>query len=562
MGCGTSKVAPVPSNLENSEVHVKETEISKLSTSSLQKDPKSVANGNAVKSTTKENDFTKDRRKNTNSIVPLVGDEGRPLRPPNRLAPLNIPNHGKGGEVFLPSGISFVSEEGNTHSNKKTEPERCLENETSAVSNNSNNSSSGIELPNTKGEIETSEDNVKSQQSELSENTFSFQKDNLGDCCKVEDSEGGEKQVGEEKDINDNETTKCHRVEPKNVEQGRSCSSEIQEKTNSVAEIKTPVEIEEENVPKQNQRLECSSKPNLKADKIENFDLKFNYAAVLSQLILDVGWKTLKKKFDTFYPPENLRTSLKCRYKALLSLRSKRLLKNKHWVKLFPQYPTHPDSSTFDLNLLYLLFRTICNLTPPPTGWNSMPPPADRSVAANLVRIIFFRKSVLQHESESNFDETTFENLWHDVSTTLVELGADEKDVLYLRKGSLSTDGVLYVQRLSEWDLEEDELRHVSPVRPLKRRRSSLLDDIQKLRRESKCDSISEISLDGRSKSITELELQPDIKGLMGPYETDIERLAGLYEKDTRQFILSEVDAWMDNRNSERVLLLSGIAGN
>lgn len=672
MGCGASKVAP--ETLDNSTAHAKETEISKLSNKSLQNTPcfhsDSDTNENKEKkSEIKENEITKENNEDKDSLVPSISDEEGRIRPPLRLAPLDVPNHGKDNDIFSSTENCLISEEERKRRKRKIKDKKHLENESSTTSTDSDldnfvktcvnqsetsketetaelsvtvqqyelekdasfeankveDECNAIESQNNKLEIvedkykvidsqsdtlktvEDERNNIESQSDKLKieedeSNVIHSQSDKLKiveDKCKVINSQSDTQKIEEdesnviksqsdklkikedecnvidaqvdEKKVDENEivnvTTTCIKEISEDIEisdLSEPCNSESQQKSEGdLGDGRaTSKELDEVSVPTRNSIPASASEENFEKSVTEGSesDPNTHYAALLCRLLLDAGHETLKRKFDSIHPPEILRSSLKARYKMLLSLRSKRILKPKRWGKLFPHYPVQPDSNTFDLTLLCLLFRTICNLTPPLTGWDWEPLPEDSSVAANLAWIGCFRRSVLQHVNESSLDQSTFERLWQEISKTLVDLGADENDIADLRKSTLQTDEVLLVQRLSEWDAEEEELRQVSPASPIKKK-SSLLDGIEKLRKESRCISISEMSLDGHPESPLELDFQPDIKRLMGLYETDVERLAEQYEKDTRQALLSKIGAWMDDRNSERMMLLNGVAG-
>ena len=594
MGCGASKAVSAPDRLRNdSTSHVRETNIPKLSNSSLpndsQKRSDSVTNGKLRnESKTTANDSGNGANGHLGrGVSPATVKEGH-TRSPRRLPPLKLEKKEKVNETKQ----STENVQEGSRNSRKIGPTgtKSGKSETLLASSNRDPSKScNGYLRSNMADRETAECIVKVRENGLVEDP-SLQNDNLEDHTHETNSKGDEKDV-------DDQTQNCSGKFENDVVQ--ECGNEVAEglrESETVFEKKKRLETYRESGDLRSNRLTKQTEAGdvgegfkassvegisrqfditggtgtadnrsdtaeqyIEVSEMESFDPKTHYAALLSQLLLDIGYKTLKRKFDSFHPPESLRASLKSRYKMLLALRSKRLLKPKHWGKLFPQYPAQPDSNTFDLTLLCLLFRTICNLSPPPTGWDNEPPSEDCSATANMARIAYLRKSVLRHVNEAKLDASSFEKLWQDISKALVDLGADQNDVAHLRKNEFSEEGASYVERLSEWELEEEEMSHVHPMKPIIRRRSSLLDDIQQLRRGSKRDSITPMS--PSLETLVELDFRPDINRLMGLCETDIDRLAGLYEKDTRQTLLTEVELWMEERDSERVLLVTGVAG-
>lgn len=112
--------------------------------------------------------------------------------------------------------------------------------------------------------------------------------------------------------------------------------------------------------------------------------------AKLSRLIVDGGTLVLRKAFDGYHPPANLAADLKSWYSTLNNLLRRRVLNQSQWEKLFPPGGATPESSTFDITLLFLLLTNICGLYPPSSGWHAKPAPNDTSFEANLARIKFF----------------------------------------------------------------------------------------------------------------------------------------------------------------------------
>ena len=159
---------------------------------------------------------------------------------------------------------------------------------------------------------------------------------------------------------------------------------------------------------------------------------------VLCRLLLVEGIVTLRRLFDKFHPPANLHKHLNQNVKILMSLKSRSIISNVHWNVLYPTSGSPVTSETFDMTLLMTLLRTICNISAPSTGWNSLPPDLDRSVAANIVRVKYYRNRVLHASpAQMSIDDTTFNYLWREISRSLIELGADATAINRLKTESM-----------------------------------------------------------------------------------------------------------------------------
>ncbi|CAB4001491.1 E3 ubiquitin- ligase DZIP3, partial [Paramuricea clavata] len=174
----------------------------------------------------------------------------------------------------------------------------------------------------------------------------------------------------------------------------------------------------------------------------------------LSRLLVEKGTEALRNTFDSIHPPAKLPAVLNANRKYLLRLKF-RVINNSQWDLLFPPSGDPPDSKTFDVTLLTVLFRNICGL--PSTGWDAMPPDPDRSMQANIVRLKSFRNEVYAHVTSTQVDNATFESLWQKISQALVELNIPQNDVDDLKICSLGPEEEIYVETLKEWKSQEEE---------------------------------------------------------------------------------------------------------
>ena len=176
----------------------------------------------------------------------------------------------------------------------------------------------------------------------------------------------------------------------------------------------------------------------------------------LARLLVDVGTHVLRKVLHSVHPtPATLRHVLNNNFGKLQTLRSRRVIFDDQWEKLFPSSRDPPDSKTFDITLLHLLLREICNLTAPPTtGWHKMPADGDVSREANIVRIKCFRND-LCHSVSTGIANDKFENKWTIVSSALVALGIDQTELDRLKTAPIDHDTERRIEEeVNKWKLE------------------------------------------------------------------------------------------------------------
>ena len=151
-----------------------------------------------------------------------------------------------------------------------------------------------------------------------------------------------------------------------------------------------------------------------------------NYAR-LCRLLVDVGSHVLRKIFDAKRPPGNLDTVLSSHsvHSVLQILRKKKVLSCLQWQKLYPAVKSSVSSQHFDISTLMILLRNLCGLNPPATGWDTLPPPDDTSLEADIVRIKCYRNTVHSHASKASIDDATFNQYWKDIQSALVRTGGE-----------------------------------------------------------------------------------------------------------------------------------------
>ena len=172
----------------------------------------------------------------------------------------------------------------------------------------------------------------------------------------------------------------------------------------------------------------------------------------------------LRNTFDSIIPPENLRELLKrdLAHSRLKLLRKKGVLTSVHWSRLYPATPTEVSSASFDIPLLIVLLRTICNLSPPPAGWDTPPLTADTSRESDIARIKYCMNAVCKHATEGSVNDTVFSSYWQQICNTLVRLGgADYEDLIdeFKDQEIEFLDEEHFRELLKQWKKVEDDIR-------------------------------------------------------------------------------------------------------
>ena len=181
----------------------------------------------------------------------------------------------------------------------------------------------------------------------------------------------------------------------------------------------------------------------------------------LARLLVDGGTHVLREVLHSVHSPATLQHVLNNNLPKLQSLKSRRVIFDDQWEKLFPTSGDPPDSNSFDITLLHLLLREICHptLMAPPTGWHKMPADSDASLEANIVRIKCFRNE-LCHSVTTGIPNSEFEDKWSKISSSLKELEASvyEKKIQDLKINPIDHDQTRRVEeQIKQWKREHQE---------------------------------------------------------------------------------------------------------
>ena len=295
----------------------------------------------------------------------------------------------------------------------------------------------------------------------------------------------------------------------------------------------------------------------------------------LSRLLVDRGTEALRNTFDGIHPPASLPAVLKVNKSSLLKLKP-RVITNSQWDVLYPPSGNPPDSKTFDVTLLTVLFRNICG-TFPKTGWGVTPVDTDRSMQANIVRIKSYRNEVYAHVTSTRVDNATFESLWQKITQALVELNIPQNDVDDLKICPLTSEEETYIGILKDWKLREEEyiaveeevLKKLEGIGYSINRLTEITEDgikrLSTFQKRSKKEAL-ESPLRRLPKTTEDYCIQDDENDLRKlakfPFMNKIRRKVKLFLPETRKWLLKKVDDWfLGEEHESRIFLLNAGPG-
>ena len=270
----------------------------------------------------------------------------------------------------------------------------------------------------------------------------------------------------------------------------------------------------------------------------------------LGQPLVDKGTEALRNTFDGIHSPANLSAVLSANKTCLLKLKP-RVINNSQWDLLYPPSGNPPDSKTFDVTLLAVLFRNICpTLTAPKTGWNAMPVDGDRSMEANIGRIKFFRNEIFAHVTSTQLDSTTYESLWKKFSQALLDLNISQEDIDELKTRPLEPREVCeecerYVKLLEDWKKIEQKLEFLEiRINHLTQTPEENREQIKQIKQSKE-----------KEEDLLRKVAKHNFKSKIG---SNVE----LLEPGTRKWLLEKVNKWfIGNKYESRILLLTAGPG-
>ena len=119
------------------------------------------------------------------------------------------------------------------------------------------------------------------------------------------------------------------------------------------------------------------------------------------------------------------------------------------------------SSANFDVTLLIVLLRNICGLSPPLTGWDDLPPAADKNIAHDIARVKYYRNTVYGRATQASVDDRSFNTFWQEIRDTLVRLNPGcAADIDKLKNDCMDPDVEEHYRKLlEEWKKDDDSIK-------------------------------------------------------------------------------------------------------
>ncbi|XP_013408804.1 uncharacterized protein LOC106172572 [Lingula anatina] len=182
---------------------------------------------------------------------------------------------------------------------------------------------------------------------------------------------------------------------------------------------------------------------------------------LMCRLLLDCGTEAVREVFDKIHPPVTLPVILFRNKCHLLRLRTKHVLTKPQWTKLYPATNTFGQSKDFDITLLFILLRNVCNLSPPANGWDQLPKAGDTGVVDDLARLKWCRNHLYAHVESSKLPETSFNTYFPVIQQAILRLGGPhwQSKILALETDPLTENEETYLNVIRDWYKQDQEAK-------------------------------------------------------------------------------------------------------
>ena len=203
-------------------------------------------------------------------------------------------------------------------------------------------------------------------------------------------------------------------------------------------------------------------------EALRSTSIKANFHR-LTRLLMRGGVQLLRETLDSFHSPADLPLKL-ADPRIQAQLNRARLTRTERDC-LYPSPGVYGESNDFDITLIFKLFRTICSLTPPPglRGWDDLPNDSDHTLAADLVRIKYYRNEIYGHRPAMEISDIDFIRLWEEIREALLRIATNispakrdewEKSIDDLLRKPLTPDEERYIEELETWYMQDMDLKN------------------------------------------------------------------------------------------------------
>ena len=228
----------------------------------------------------------------------------------------------------------------------------------------------------------------------------------------------------------------------------------------------------------------------------------------LCHLLVNGGTAIMRAEFDRIHPPGNLPSILATKYSMLNHLHNKKIISLSMWNKLYPASNCYGCSNDFDITLLFVLLRNICNLHPPSStkSWDKKPPGHDVTREADLARLKYYRNKLIAHVEEASISDRKFHKYWDKVRAILNRMGGAQwkSEVDKMLKAPLSENEKECSTEIQNWYLHDLNIK--TKLNELESGQQKIKDEQEKL-----AHSLSEIQV-GQQEIASSVK---EIKGII-----------------------------------------------
>ena len=292
----------------------------------------------------------------------------------------------------------------------------------------------------------------------------------------------------------------------------------------------------------------------------------------LTRLLVCGGITLLREKFNSIHPPANLPTVLGNHKAPLQRLRNRNVINQLEWKLLYPSPGVYGNSTEFDITLLFKLFRNICSLTRPATGWDDLPNSTDLSLEADLARIKFYRNEVYGHSKNMEISDAEFVDLWREISEVLLRIAGSlsvakkdewKKSIDKFLRDPLTPDSAQSLAELQSWYKKDMDLKDMLEQLDIKQQQQmNVIIDIHTMITEIRSKQCESFGNSGQLPTASHLQEDGQKTGSVcipiSPEQPQAEEAAGLLRPQTDQQISSPDNIWrviLSFKNSFKILV-------
>ncbi|XP_067029638.1 uncharacterized protein [Acropora muricata] len=143
---------------------------------------------------------------------------------------------------------------------------------------------------------------------------------------------------------------------------------------------------------------------------------------LLNRLLVEYGTLVLRRIFDSIYPPDRLQDYLSSpATQVTLDELYRQSYINFPQYRMLQQRPV--SSADFDISLLAVLLRNICNLMPPYSREWRPSEIWDENIEVNISRLRDYKNRFVSHANDFLLDDATFKEYWEKTRSAIIVLG-------------------------------------------------------------------------------------------------------------------------------------------